>query len=107
MRSKSTTIQYQRFQQEVPEELVRRAQSGDMVAHSELYKMFSQAIFTLANGICRDPHCAEDLLQSIFLKLFDKISSFGFRAPFGMWLRQIAVNECLMYWLSCSAVNTI
>ncbi|MBX2848188.1 MAG: RNA polymerase sigma factor [Acidiferrobacterales bacterium] len=94
---KSTTIQYQRFQQEVPEELVRRAQSGDMLAHSELYKMFSQAIYTLANGICRDPHCAEDLLQITFLKLFDKIGSFGFRAPFGMWLRQIAVNECLMY----------
>ncbi len=92
-----STIQYQRFQQEVPEALVRRAQSGDMLAHSDLYQMFSQAIYTLANGICRDPHCAEDLLQSTFLKLFDKIGSFGFRAPFGMWLRQIAVNECLMY----------
>ncbi len=97
MHSQSTTIQYQRFQQEVPEELIRRAQKGDMSAHSELYKMFSQAIYTLANGICRNQHCAEDLLQSIFLKLFDKIGSFGFRAPFGMWLRQIAVNECLMY----------
>lgn len=97
MHSQSSTIQYQRFQQEVPEDLVRRAQGGDMSAHSELYKMFAQAIYTLANGICRDPHCAEDLLQSIFLKLFDKVGSFGFRAPFGMWLRQIAVNECLMY----------
>ncbi len=97
MHSKTTTVQYQRFQQEVPEELVRRAQNGDMSAHSELYKMFSQAIYTLANGICRDQQCAEDLLQSIFLKLFDKVGSFGFRAPFGMWLRQIAVNECLMY----------
>lgn len=74
-----------------------RAQNGDMAAHSELYKMFSPAIYTLANGICRDPHCAEDLLQSVFLKLFDKIGTFGFRAPFGMWLRQLAVNECLMY----------
>lgn len=97
MQSKNTTVQYQRFQQVVPDEVVRRAQSGDMTAHSELYETFSQAIYTLANGICRDPHCAEDLLQNIFIKLFDKIGSFGFRAPFGMWLRQIAVNECLMY----------
>ncbi len=97
MYSQSNTVQYQRFQQEVPEALIHRAQSGDMQAHSELYKMFSQAIYTLANGICRDPQCAEDLLQCVFLKLFDKIGSFGFRAPFGMWLRQIAVNECLMY----------
>lgn len=97
MYSQSSTVQYQRFQQTVPEDLVFRAQSGDMAAHSELYKMFSPAIYTLANGICRDPHCAEDLLQSVFLKLFDKIGTFGFRAPFGMWLRQLAVNECLMH----------
>ena len=97
MYSQSSTIQYQRFQQTVPEDLVCRAQNGDMAAHSELYKMFSPAIYTLANGICRDPHCAEDLLQSVFLKLFDKIGTFGFRAPFGMWLRQLAVNECLMH----------
>ena len=97
MYSPSTTIQYQRFQQNVPEQLVLRAQKGDMAAHSELYTMFSPAVYTLANGICRNSHCAEDLLQTIFLKLFDKIGTFGFRAPFGMWLRQLAVNECLMH----------
>lgn len=97
MPSKISTIQYQRFQQSVSDDLIRRAQVGEMASHSELYRLFSQAIFTLANGICHNEHCAEDILQNVFVKLFEKVNSYEFRAPFGMWLRQLAVNECLMH----------
>ena len=68
-----------------------------MSAHSEIYTMFSPAVFTLAMGICRNRECAEDVLHNSFIKLIDKVSSFEGRAPFGMWFRQIAVNEALMY----------
>jgi RNA polymerase sigma-70 factor (ECF subfamily) len=97
MQGEKHSIQHQRFQQLVPKELVRKAQGGDMHAHSEIYKMFSRAIFTLAFGICRNKHCAEDVLHNTFIKLIDKVATFENRAPFGMWLRQIAVNESLMY----------
>lgn len=88
---------YKRFQQHVAEELIRSAQSGDMHAHAELYKLFSQAVFTLAHGICRNPQCAEDVLSNTFVQLINKVSTFKFQAPFGMWLRQMAVNESLMH----------
>lgn len=88
---------YQRFQQFVADELVREAQSGSNRAHTEIYSLFSQAVFTLAHGICRNPQCAEDVLHNTFVKLMNKIETFQFQAPFGMWLRQIAVNESLMY----------
>lgn len=71
--------------------------AGDMNAHSELYRMFSKAVFNLAYGICRNRECAEDVLHNSFIKLINKINSFENRAPFGMWLRQLAVNEALMY----------
>ena len=89
--------QSQRFQQAVDLETLHKAQLGDMAAHSELYRMYSQAVFTLARGICRDQQYAEDVLHNTFMQLIDKIASFQNRAPFGMWLRQIAVNESLMY----------
>ena len=87
----------QRFQQTVDRQTLQRAMLGDMAAHSELYQMFSQAVFGLARGICRDQQCAEDVLHNTFVKLIGKISTFQGRAPFGMWLRQIAVNESLMH----------
>lgn len=88
---------YQRFQQFVTDDLVREAQLGSNAAHTEIYGLFSQAVFTLAHGICRNPQCAEDVLHNTFVKLMNKIQTFKFQAPFGMWLRQIAVNESLMY----------
>jgi len=88
---------YQRFQQVIAEDLIRSAQTGDMHAHNEIYNVFSQAVFTLAHGMCRNPQCAEDVLHNTFVKLIHKIATFKFQAPFGMWLRQIAVNESLMH----------
>ncbi len=68
-----------------------------MLAHGELYQMFSQAVLTLARGFCKNQSSAEDVVHNTFVKLIDKISTFEYRAPFGMWLRQIAVTESLMY----------
>ncbi|NND82012.1 MAG: RNA polymerase sigma factor [Gammaproteobacteria bacterium] len=97
MQVENIPVQNQRFSQIVPEQLLNAAMQGDMQAHSELYRMFSQAIYTLAYGICRSRECAEDVLQNSFVQLISKIGGFENRAPFGMWLRQIAVNEALMY----------
>ena len=44
-----------------------------------------------------DPSAAEDVVHNTFIKLIDKVDTYQFRAPFGMWLRQIAVTESLMY----------
>ena len=90
-------VQQLRFQQVVAEDLVRNAQGGCMQAHGELYQMFSQAVLTLARGFCKNQAAAEDVVHNTFVKLIDKVATFEFRAPFGMWLRQIAVTESLMY----------
>ena len=88
---------HQRFGQTVADQLVHSAQAGDMAAHSEFYRLYSTAVMSLACGICRDTHAAEDVVHNTFVKVINKIELFQFRAPFGMWLRQIAVNESLMY----------
>ena len=97
MQGENQSAQHLRFQQPVARQLVLDAQLGDMTAHGEIYKLYSHAVFTLARGICRNKQCAEDVLNNTFIKLINKVSSFEDRAPFGMWLRQIAVNEALMY----------
>lgn len=97
MQGEKQLDQKQRFQQAVAEDLVLRAQAGEMHAHSEIYRMFSPAVFTLARGFCRNQQAAEDVLHNTFVKLINRISTFENRAPFGMWLRRIAVNESLTY----------
>ena len=97
MQGEKQLVQKKRFQQLVSDDLVRKAQAGDMLAHSEIYKMFASAVLTLARGFCRNQHCAEDVVANTFIKLINKIGSFEGRATFGMWLRRIAVNESLTY----------
>lgn len=97
--AKTTTVsvQHQRFQKVVAAEVLLRAQQGDQAAFAVIYTTYSQAVHTLAFGICGNRHCAEDVLHNTYIKLFDKLPSFEGRAPLGMWIRQVAVNESLMY----------
>lgn len=97
MLGKKSQIQQQRFQALIADELIRRAQLGDRIAHEQIYRTYSQAVITLANGFCRDRQAAEDILHNTFIKVISKVSTYKFKAPFGMWLRQIAVNESLNF----------
>ena len=92
-----SSIQYQRFQQTLSDDVIAAAKCGDRGAHTVLYQTYSQAVYTLAYGICNNRQCAEDVLHNTYIKLIDKLASYEGRAPLGMWIRQIAVNESLMY----------
>lgn len=97
MQGRNVSIQHQRFQIQVSDEVLQKAIRGDREAHSVLYQTYSNAVYTLAYGICGNRQCAEDVLHNAYIKLINKLPSFEGRAPLGMWLRQIAVNESLMY----------
>lgn len=85
------------FSREIDAELVERARRGDMSAHRRLFEAFAPAVFTLARRLLRHADVAEDVLQETFLDVMRRIGSYRGEAPFGFWLRQIAVNRCLMY----------
>ncbi|MFT6408545.1 MAG: RNA polymerase sigma-70 factor (ECF subfamily) [Arenicella sp.] len=97
MQGRNGSIQHQRFQIQVSNEVLNKAIRGDREAHAVLYQTYSNAVYTLAFGICGSKQCAEDVLHNTYIKLLNKLPSFEGRAPLGMWLRQIAVNESLMY----------
>lgn len=97
MQSRNGSIQHQRFQLQVSNDVLEKAKRGDREAHTVLYQTYSNAVYTLAYGICGNQHCAEDVLHNTYIKLINKLPSFEGRAPLGMWLRQIALNESLMY----------
>jgi RNA polymerase sigma-70 factor (ECF subfamily) len=86
-----------RFQQRVDDSVLHAAKSGDSHAYAILYNMFSQSIMTLAYGFTRNHQSAEDIVHNTYVQLINKLSTFEGRAPFGMWLRKIAVNESLIY----------
>ena len=85
-----------RFDQSIPDGVLERAQAGDRVAQAELYAAFGQPVFGLARRMLGRADLADDVLQETFIEVLKGLPKFRGEAPLGMWIRRIAVNECLM-----------
>jgi len=74
-------------------ELVRRAQSGDFDAFTELINAHKAQIYGLALKLSGNEQDAEDIVQDTFLRAIDKIDQFRLESAFGTWLYRIALNQ--------------
>jgi RNA polymerase sigma-70 factor, ECF subfamily len=76
---------------------IKRAQAGDMDAVRLLYAHFARDVFRWVRAIVRDSHEAEDITQTVFLKLITVIGRYEERpdVPFAAWMRKVARNCAL------------
>ena len=76
-------------------DLVERCKKGDTSAFKKLYELYSKAMFNTSYRILNDFTEAEDVLQESFMDAYRHLNSFGNRASFGSWLKQIVVNKSI------------
>ena len=74
---------------------VERARRGDATAFEQLYREHSGWVYVLARRMAGDDTVAKDLTQEIFIRLWQKLSSFRGESEFATWLRRMAINVCL------------
>lgn len=75
---------------------VARAKEGDRSALQFLYVRYAKEVHRYVNSIVGDYHEAEDITQSVFLKLMRVLGSYTPRdVPFAAWLRRVARNAAL------------
>jgi RNA polymerase sigma-70 factor (ECF subfamily) len=77
------------------DDLIRRAQQGDLEAFCLLARQYERRVYSLALHYCRRPEDAEDLSQEVWLKAFKSLDGFRFESGFYTWLRRITVNTFL------------
>jgi RNA polymerase sigma-70 factor (ECF subfamily) len=73
---------------------VALAQSGDTRAFERLYRSHAARVFSLARRMM-GPESAEEATQDVFVRAWQKLSSFRGEAAFGTWLHRLAVNLLL------------
>ena len=78
-------------------ELVRRAQAGDVGAYEDLVRIHQHRVLAVVSGILRGNADVEDVAQQALSKAYFSIQRFDLRSAFGTWLYKIAVNECWDY----------
>jgi RNA polymerase sigma-70 factor (ECF subfamily) len=74
--------------------LVLSAQRGEADAVRALYDAYRERIWTLILFSLGDVQQAQDVLQSVFFKVFRGLGSFRFESSLFTWIYRIARNEC-------------
>jgi RNA polymerase sigma-70 factor (ECF subfamily) len=76
------------------EQLAAKAREGDAAAMEELYLRYRQPVFRIVYRSTRNTDEAEDIVQDVFLKAFERLHTFREQSRFSTWLMRIALNLC-------------
>ncbi len=75
---------------------VARAKAGDREGIRFLYDRYSADVYRFVRSIVGDEHDAEDVTQTVFLKLISVIGRYRREAvPFAAWLIRVARNAAI------------
>ncbi|MBF8269751.1 MAG: hypothetical protein HW386_1460 [Gammaproteobacteria bacterium] len=81
----------------VTDEIISQSRLGDPAATEAIYRVFANPVYNLALRIIRQSVVAEEILQDTFMEVLTNIGAYRGAAPLGIWIREIAVNKCLMH----------
>ena len=79
------------------DEVVRRAQQGDVDAFEVIYRRSAPAIFRLCRRMLGDEHEARDLVQDTFVRAWERLLSYRGQSSLDTWLHRVAVNVVLTH----------
>jgi RNA polymerase sigma factor (sigma-70 family) len=63
----------------------------------DIYSTYSQKVHRLCLGYTGDSMQADDLLQEVFIKVWENLEKFRGESQVSTWLYRITVNTCLLY----------
>jgi RNA polymerase sigma-70 factor, ECF subfamily len=66
-----------------------------MAAYEALYRQNSRRVFGLCLRMAGDAHLAEELTQDVFIRAWQRLSTFRGDSAFSSWLHPMAVNIAL------------
>lgn len=74
---------------------IARLKAGDIAGLRTLVEMYQVEAVQVAGLITGDRAAAEDIVQSAFLKTYEKIQGFDQARPFRPWFLRMVVNDAL------------
>lgn len=71
------------------------AASGDRTAFERLYRSHVNRVYSICVRMCGDRSRAEELVQDVFVRVWEKLPLFRGESAFSTWLHRLAVNVVL------------
>jgi RNA polymerase sigma factor (sigma-70 family) len=85
------------FEIALSEECLRSAATGDRSAQRAVYEATAGPVFGLIRRLVRGRAAAEDVFQDCMVGMLRHLPQYRGDAPFGAWVRQVALRHCLMH----------
>lgn len=76
-------------------QLICLAKAGDLQAFQQLVELYSHKLYSSAYRILNSQELAEDCVQEVFIKIYQKITSFNEKSKFSTWLYSVTVNTAI------------
>lgn len=73
--------------------VVRRVLRGETQLFAKIVERYERPIYNLMYRYCRSEQEAADMSQDVFLRIYDRLSSFNEDRKFFPWLYALAVNR--------------
>jgi RNA polymerase sigma-70 factor (ECF subfamily) len=91
-----TLVMQQKSNRELDQQLIDQVKQGDKTAFKEIYSRFSQVVYNLALRMLRDKEDAEEVVQEIFLQVWNKAYSYDSeRGAVSTWILNIARSRSI------------
>lgn len=74
---------------------LERLRHGSVDALEVVYRAFGDRVYRICRGMLGQRTDAEDAVQDVFLRVFDKVGTFSGRSRFSTWIHRLTVNHCL------------
>lgn len=74
---------------------VERVRAGDQDAALELMRHLNPLVLKLVRAHLPRRTAEEDLVQTVFLRIFSRLNQFSGTVPLEHWVSRVAVNTCL------------
>jgi RNA polymerase sigma-70 factor (ECF subfamily) len=76
------------------------ARAGDVTVRGTLFERLAPPTLAIIRRLVNHRAMADDLLQDTLIAMYEHLDDFRGEAPFGIWVRSIAVSRCLMAFRS-------
>lgn len=77
--------------------IIERILEGETDLFVHIVRQYERMIFTIVNRILQNESTSEDVVQDIFIKVYQQLDKYKKSAKFSTWLYRVAYNETISY----------
>jgi len=73
--------------------LIQDVINGNLGSFNTLMRKYEKYVYKIAYGFCKSQDNAFDIMQDVFIKVFQKLSTYRMESSFKAWIGRISYNE--------------